>query len=328
MFDLEKGFRKIIYILYISGMSKYESKFMDKVKDVLANKGLAVGTINMYMTKLVKMNGNKPFASLSFLKEFKKMKEVLEKMDNHNTRKSYITAIVSVLNNIGTNKEYKQINIMYKSLLEGEKLKMMALDPHEKSEAQKENWVDWTEVMKLQKEMEESVKSYTKEDMATPSKKKAMFDYVLLSLYALTPPRRNLDYLLLKLDTDDKKEDEDANFYNQRQKTFTFNVFKTKWKNGKEIIPAPLPLCRVLDKYISFMDVEDNDFILFRGDAKRQGAMITKSLNRIFKKKVGASMLRHSYDTHKYGAVLKEMKEDAMMMSHSVAEQSNYVKYD
>jgi hypothetical protein len=328
MFDLEKGFRNIIYILYISGMSKYESKFMDKVKAVLTDKGLATGTINMYMTKLVKMNGNKPFASLSFLKEFKKMKEFLEKMENHNTRKSYITAVVSVLNNIGTNKEYKQINIMYKSLLEGEKIKIMALDPHEKTEAQKENWMDWTDVMKLQKEMEDKVKDYTKEDMTIPSKKKAMFDYLLLSLYALTPPRRNLDYLLLKLDTDDKKEVEDVNYYNQRQKTFTFNVFKTKWKNGKEVIPCPLPLCRVLDKYISFMDVEDNDFILFRGDATRQGAMITKALNRIFKKKIGASMLRHSYDTHKYGAVLKEMKHDAMMMSHSVEEQKNYVKYD
>jgi hypothetical protein len=79
---------------------------------------------------------------------------------------------------------------------------------------------------------------------------------------------------------------------------------------------------------VAYNKIGDNEFILFKGDEKRNGGMITKSLNRIFKKKVGASMLRHFYDTHKYGAILKEMKNDAMMMSHSLAEQKNYVKFD
>ena len=208
------------------------------------------------------MNENKPFASISFLKNFKKIKEVLDKMENANTRKSYITAVVSVLNNVsGTNKEYKTVNVMYKSLLEAEKMRTMNADPHEKTETMKANWIDWVEVMKLQKSMETDVASLTKADMETPSKRKALTDYLILSLYALTPPRRNLDYLLLRLDTDDKKEDETSNYYNKRQKTFTFNVFKTKWKNGKETLPCPLALCRVLDRYIEMMGIEDNDYI-------------------------------------------------------------------
>jgi len=307
---------------------KFEGKFMEKVKAVLNEKGLAEGTVNLYMTKLIKLNGNKPFASLSFLKDFKKVRDVLNAMENNNTRKSYITAIVSVLNNVGTNKEYKTINIMYKSLLETEKLRQLKANPHEKTEAQKENWIDWTEVLKMHHEMEEKVLKFEVNDMETPTKRKLMTDYMILSLYVLTPPRRNLDYLLLKLDTNDKKEDEDSNYYNKRQKTFTFNVFKTKWKNGKEVIPCPLPLSKVIDKFCELMNVNDDEFILFRDDEKRQGAQITKTLNRIFHKKIGASMLRHFYDTHKYGSVLKEMEEDAKMMSHSVAEQSNYVKYD
>ena len=133
---------------------KFEGKFMDKVKAVLNDKGLAEGTVNLYMTKLIKLNNNKPFASLSFLKDFKKVRDVLNAMENNNTRKSYITAIVSVLNNVGTNKEYKTINIMYKSLLETEKLRQLKANPHEKTEAQKENWIDWTEVLKIHHEME------------------------------------------------------------------------------------------------------------------------------------------------------------------------------
>lgn len=306
----------------------YDKKFMESVKSVLTAKGLAVGTVNLYMTKLIKINENKSFASLSFLKDFKKVRELLDSMENNNTRKSYITAIVSVLNTIGVSKEYKLVNIMYKSLLEAERLIQLKANPHEKTETQKENWIDWTEVISIHRDMEEKVSDYEIGDMENSTKRKLMTDYMVLSLYVLTPPRRNLDYLLLKLDTDDKKDNDDFNYYSTRQKTFTFNVFKTHWKSGKEIIPCPLALCRVIDRYCQLMNVQDNEFILFRGDAKRLGAAITKTLNRIFHKKIGASMLRHFFDTHKYGSVLKEMEHDAKMMSHSMAEQSNYVKFD
>lgn len=305
------------------------TKLMDALAQHLKDKGLAEGTINLYMSKLVCLNDKKPFTSLVFLKDYKKIKAQLDLLENSNTRKSYITAIVSVLNNVGKDKSYLSRNIMYKSLLETEKLKKLKENPNEKSETQKENWIEWTEVVKKQKELEEATKDIMKDDSPPkPSEMKIMNDYLLLSLYTLTPPRRNLDYLLLKVDNDGKKEDEEVNYYDPKQKTFVFNVFKTKWKNGKETIPCPLPLCKVLDRFISYNDIGDNEFILFKGDEKRNGGMITKSLNRIFKKKVGASMLRHFYDTHKYGAILKEMKEDAMMMSHSIAEQQKYVKFD
>ena len=306
------------------------SKLMDALEEHLAEKGLAKGTIKLYMTKLVKLNDNKPFTALVFLKDFKKIKAQLDTMENANTRKSYITAIVSILNNVGKDKSYMERNIMYKSLLEKEKMNKLQENPNEKTETQKANWIDWTEVVKLHKEMDEAARMImADEGEPKPSERKLMNDYILLSLYTLTPPRRNLDYLLLKLDLDGKKEDEEVNYYDPKQKTFTFNVFKTKWKNGKETIPCPLPLCKVLDRYVAYNKIGDNEFILFKGDEKRNGGMITKTLNRIFKKKVGASMLRHSYDTHKYGAVLKEMKQDAMMMSHSVNEKLNtYVKFD
>jgi hypothetical protein len=305
------------------------TKVMEALESHLVEKGLAKGTINLYMTKLIKLNGNKPFTSLVFLKDYKRIKAQLDTMENANTRKSYITAVVSVLNNVGKDKSYMERNIMYKSLLEKEKLDKLKENPNEKTTAQKENWIEWTDVQKMQREMEAQTLTIMKDDNPPkPSEVKTMNDYLLLSLYTLTPPRRNLDYLLLKLDSDGKKEDEAVNYYDPKQKTFTFNVFKTKWKNGKETIPCPLPLCKVLDKYVAYNGIGDNEFILFKGDEKRNGGMITKSLNRIFKKKVGASMLRHFYDTHKYGAVLKEMKNDAMMMSHSLAEQKNYVKFD
>ena len=304
------------------------TKLMDTLSTHLKAKGLSEGTINLYMTKLVKINGNKPFTALVFLKDFKKVKVFLMSLANENTRKSYITAIVSILNNVGKTKEYMTANILYKAMMN----KSIAIanepvDAHEMTEKQKENWLEWVEIMKKQKELETATQSLTKEDMAKPSNKKLMMHYLLLSLYTLTPPRRNLDYILMKLDLDGKKEDENFNYYDPKQKTFTFNVFKTKWKYGKEVIPCPLPLCNILDRYVDLEGIGDNDMILFKDDEKRLGAHITKTLNNIFGKKIGATMLRHFYDTHKYGAVLKGMQEDAFMMGHSVQEQGKYVKY-
>ena len=55
---------------------------------------------------------------------------------------------------------------------------------------------------------------------------------------------------------------------------------------------------------------------------------ITRILNRIFGKKVGSSMLRHIYLSHKYGDKLEEMKEDADKMAHSMSQQKEYIKTD
>jgi integrase len=86
-------------------------------------------------------------------------------------------------------------------------------------------------------------------------------------------------------------------------------------------------LKKVLDRYIELMDIKDDQFILFPTDTKRtSGSAMTKALNRIFGKKVGASMLRHSYLTSKYGKVTDEMAKDAELMAHSVSQQSDYIK--
>jgi hypothetical protein len=51
---------------------------------------------------------------------------------------------------------------------------------------------------------------------------------------------------------------------------------------------------------------------------------ITRILNRIFGRKVAASMLRHIYLSDKYD--IKEMKADADAMGHSLEEQKKYMK--
>ena len=52
---------------------------------------------------------------------------------------------------------------------------------------------------------------------------------------------------------------------------------------------------------------------------------ITRLLNKIFKRKVGSSMLRHIYLTSKYGDTIEQMEKDSKLMSHSASQQKEYV---
>jgi integrase len=53
---------------------------------------------------------------------------------------------------------------------------------------------------------------------------------------------------------------------------------------------------------------------------------LTKILNSIFGKRVGSTMLRHSYLSSKYGKMREEQKNDSKMMGHSTEVQQTYIK--
>ena len=47
---------------------------------------------------------------------------------------------------------------------------------------------------------------------------------------------------------------------------------------------------------------------------------------RKFHKRLGSSLLRHSYLTHKYGEDQKQKEKDADIMGHSLQMQNDYIK--
>ena len=300
------------------------TKFMKTIKEKLIGNELAEGTANLYITKLRKLNGDKDFHTFTFLKDTQAIKEKIEGLENKNTKKSYITSIVSVLNVMGI-KQYTKINVVYKAYLNDQKEYFNTLDQSKKSETQKENWIEWEDVIKKYDSLEEEAKKLTSEDMGTTKNRNIMNEYMILSFYVLSPPRRNADYYLMKL-TNDNHSDNDYNYYDSKDNKFYFNKFKTS-KYGKESFSVNDRLKKVLKFYNNVMEIKNGDYILFKNDEKRTSSSImTKTLNKIFGKKVGASMLRHIYLSAKYGKVEKEMDKDAEMMSHSKQEQSNYIK--
>ena len=68
----------------------------------------------------------------------------------------------------------------------------------DKSEKQEKNWMSNDEIEDISKDLKLKVvkKARNKEDYTN------ILNYMVLSLYTLTPPRRNIDYSLMRLSTD------------------------------------------------------------------------------------------------------------------------------
>ena len=294
--------------------------FTKKIEKQL--EGLSPKTINMYLAKLRILNGNQPLKNLTFLKNVKAISEKLGSIQNDNTRKSYTASIVAVLNR-QEDKASKTANEKYKSMFLKERsifTDKQALG--EKSETQKENWMSQDEIAAIHKALDEKVNAIENKSKLTEKEHKMVEDWLLLSLYVLQPPRRNMDYYMMKFGLGD---DKNFNYVCLDKGVYHFNNFKTS-KYGVEEIEIPDNMKSIFKQYLELTGLKAGDFVLFQKDTRRTSSnIITKALNRILGKKVGSSMMRHIYLSNKYGDVKEEQTNDAEFMSHSKTMQGNYV---
>jgi hypothetical protein len=289
----------------------------------LTDKGLSEKSIKLYISILKNLNDKREIVNFKYLENPKK---VLDKIKDYKltTQRNVIIAIVSVLKNLG-NDLYKKY---YDLMIDMNKKIEETLKENKKSETQKENWIEWDDVVKKFEELK-SKNKYPKNISETCYDN--LLDTVILGLYVLVPPRRSKDYLMMKVSKDgkglDKNNIDNNNFLDMKKKQFVFNSFKTNKTYGKQIVDIPVDLVILLKKYLKFKK-EGNNFLLvkFNGENLKSDNAITRRLNKIFDKKIASSMLRHIYLSSKYGKVNEEMKADANAMSHSVEVQKTYIK--
>jgi hypothetical protein len=178
-------------------------------------------------------------------------------------------------------------------------------------------------------EIENVYKEVKEKALNKKSSKQQQQDYLILSLYTLTPPRRNKDYIYMKVikNYDDELSYE-YNYYDGSK--FYFNNYKTNKKYKQPIVDVPNELQTIINNYIKDQKINDNDFLLTNGnneDLTTHTNIMTNILNRIFKSKVGSSMLRRSFLTNKYGNTNEQLKADTANMGTSTqTANSNYIK--
>jgi integrase len=151
-------------------------------------------------------------------------------------------------------------------------------------------------------------------------------DFVLMALMSgvHTAPRRSLDWTAFKLRDFNTEKD---NY--MTSKFLVFNQFKTVKSAGRQEVPLPVELKKILTRWSK---INPTSFLLFNSKLlPLTSPQVTQMFNRIFNgKKVSTNQLRHSFLTGKFAAYSKEQKvvADTMAaMGSSPAVLSSYVRF-
>lgn len=306
------------------------------VNQLIKEREIAGTTANQYIQTLYKLNGSKPFKNLAWTK---KVDEVQRRIDEYaeSTRGNQYMVLTSALSLFKDKQTYKTAYNHWRN-------KMMELREANKdkptgqlSDKQKENWMDWTEIKKKVSELQSEISSFLSNKTITEGQYDKLMCFVVLSLYTMIQPRRNADYLHMYVVRKMPKDaPTDRNYYNLSEGRFVFNVYKTAKSHGQEVEQVPPELADVLAQFFKHHPGAKGKWTQFKLLVKYDGTplttvnVITRILNKCFDgKRIGASMLRHAFLTHKYGDMMQELKKDTDAMGTSVeVAKSHYIKTD
>jgi len=270
--------------------------------------------------------GNKDIKNLEFLKDYDKVLEVLNKKAK-TTLKNYLVAVVVA---IQKDKRFENVIEKYnKKIKELQENIMDNYEEQEKSQSQSQNWVEYSEILKLLKKLKSDTKPYLEADpnKLTNKQKILIQQYLLLYLYSgvAFDPVRN-DFANMIVLNKDSNTDPDKNYLilNKTNSYFKLNEYKTKKYNGEKLIKFS---DKTLKKLImNWLDITGSKYLLInvKDGSPMSANGITKNLNSLFQtyknKTVSTSLLRSIYISHKYNnnnMTLKEKNKLAENMTHS-----------
>ena len=166
-------------------------------------------------------------------------------------------------------------------------------------------------------------------------------DKALIAIYTLTPPRRIMDYQLMKIthQTDIDKLKPGFNYIiieNEIPSLFVFLRHKTQKSQPEPKITIPTDLATILNTYINSNDMIKNDFLFGTegSDFKKsyRQSHFTEKLQKTFLKytgkKISVNLIRASKSTHldNQAISLAERKQISQQMGHSLTTNMQYSK--
>jgi hypothetical protein len=307
-------------------MNRYEEDLRERLTATRAPV-----TVGAYIRRLRVLNDNKPIQSMKFLLDYDDIVGKIDAMDKaFTTKTSYLTAVSAILS---LYPKYHALHKKYQSLMISNANKINEeYGKNEKNEKQKESVIPMNDVIKVRDELKKKFDALSE---VGSRDWESYVGYVLLCLYTMIPTRRNKDYAMMWVTFDEPEEmDCEKNYYVAAAHEFIFNNYKTKSCYGQQRISVPTELADVLTEYIDYYQrISKNDSVgdefplLVNLDGSRLNEIngITRILNKVFGKKIGSSALRHIYITDKFGEELKERKDVAGTMAHSLSMQSQYI---
>lgn len=234
-------------------------------------------------------------------------------------RKTIIAAILTIIPI--DNEKYKKL------MLSDIKTTNDILQTQTKSESQKENWIDYSEVKTLYDKYYQKTKSLFKRKKEDLDKHELsnMTDYLILSITCgiFFPPRRSQDWIYMKLRNYNEKKD---NYLDIDNKQFVFNIYKTSKFYDTQKVDIPYKFLKILKRY---KDISDADYLIVNGKNEPYTTQrLTQKMNSLFNGKISTSLLRHIYltDILKDIPKLSTLTQLSKDMGHSVTQQLEYIK--
>ena len=286
-------------------------------------------TINQYMLNLRNLYNalypeKREPLDLAFLKNRDKILEILDSRPN-NTKKNILNSIIVFTQillktvNVQSIKDTLEVYIKLRDELNKEYFENGAKNI--KTEKQSKNWMEYEEI----------------DNIAKALKSKDFQAYVALSTHLYLPLRNDLPSLEVmtpskykKLDADEKRKT-NALLRSPNKYVIKMNNYKTAGKYDEKTIEIPPELNSMYKKLIKLNEGKKYLFINPKTDTKYNNNQWTLFFNKMFKhtgKKISTTLLRNIVLSHKYGDTLKQQKEDAKNMMHSIDTQKLYIKTD
>lgn len=234
-----------------------------------------------------------------------------------NKRKTILSALVIITDD----KKYREL------MLEDIKDYNHEIGKQEKSETQKENWVETGQVQSLWSNLKSNADLLYKKQHHTQNDLQQIQNYILLSLLGgmFIAPRRSKDFCDFKIKNVDKAKD---NYLDKA--TLVFNSYKTAKCYGEQKVAIPPTLKSILNKWIK---INPTDYLFFDTNMNPLTSVkMNQRLNKLFDgKKISINALRHTYLTDKYSDTLEQNKKieaDMSAMGSSASMLTSYVKKD
>jgi hypothetical protein len=197
----------------------------------------------------------------------------------------------------------------------------------EKTEEQKENWLEQDQIQSIFNSLKKEADYLFKKGDFTTNDLQKIQNFVIVALFHLIPPRRAKDFCDFKIRGTIDKEKE--NWFDDKASELNFASYKTAKFYGIQKVKIDKVLKSILKKWIS---INPTDYLLFDNNGQKLTPVkLNQRLNKIFGSEKGASVnnLRHSYLTNKYADSIKmkaDMAEDMKAMGSSLAQSDVYIK--
>jgi len=301
---------------------------LEKIKQ---QRNLKDASIKIFKRNIERLAETKEIKDFNFLKDTKNIKSILA-LYKPETQNSILQSVNRVLEQLND----AELLDTYRKLYYEVHNNIRTTPSDIKTETQEKNWIDWNDILKKQNElMKKAVETQKWDDI---------LNAFVLMLYTANEPRRNQDYLDMVIIRSkkypyDEKLSKDKNYLLLKPNLknlegkyyFVFNKFKTAKSFGKQVFAVPNDIEVFFEKvyypnYPAKKGKENALLVDTNGNALHFVNSITRILNKVFDKKIGASMLRHIYLTHKYGETYKEREIISKKMSHTIGTQHKYIK--